>query len=91
LAVEVFSQITRAALRGEPVKNGKTFWIGSGPVVNFPLMTKGGSLPAMSRIQSESNRETAYLLSFQDGQAHTWPNKQGNALPCAFLFRKRRN
>jgi hypothetical protein len=56
LAVEIFGEITRAALRGEPVKNGKTFWIGSGPVVNFPLMTKGGSMPAPSRIQSASDR-----------------------------------
>jgi hypothetical protein len=46
LVVEVFSQITRAALRGKPVKNGKTFWIGSGPEEKFPPMTKGGSMPA---------------------------------------------
>jgi hypothetical protein len=56
LAVEIFGEITRAVLRGEPVKNGETFWIGSGPVVNFPLMTKGGSMPAPSRIQPASVR-----------------------------------
>jgi hypothetical protein len=38
------------------VKNGKTFWIGSGPVENFPPMTKGGSLSEMIRIQSASDR-----------------------------------
>jgi hypothetical protein len=47
LAVEVFSQITRAALRGEPVKNGKTFCVGPGPVEKFPPMTKGGSMPKL--------------------------------------------
>jgi hypothetical protein len=57
LAVEIFGEITRAALRGEPVKNGKTFWLGSGPVENFPLMTKGGSMPAPSRIQSAFDRQ----------------------------------
>jgi hypothetical protein len=57
LVVEIFGEITRAARCGEPVKNGKTFWIGSGPVVNFPLMTKGGSMPAPSRIQSASDRQ----------------------------------
>jgi hypothetical protein len=56
LAAEIFGEITRAALRGEPVKNGKTFWPGSGPVENFPPMTTGGSLSAMSRIQSASDR-----------------------------------
>jgi hypothetical protein len=56
LAVEIFGEITRAVLRGEPVKNGKTFWICSGPVENFPPMTKGGSLSEMSRIQSASDR-----------------------------------
>jgi hypothetical protein len=39
------------------VKNGKTFWLGSGPVENFPLMTKGGSMPAPSRIQPASDRQ----------------------------------
>jgi hypothetical protein len=73
------------------VKNGKTFWIGSGPVENFPPMTKGGSLSAMSRIQSESDGEIAYLLRLQHRQANPQPNKQGNALPCVFLFRKSRN
>jgi hypothetical protein len=57
LAVEIFGEITRAALRGEPVKNGKTFWLGSGPVEIFPPMTKGGSMPAPSRIQSASDRQ----------------------------------
>jgi hypothetical protein len=47
LVFEIFSQITRAALRGKPVKNGKTFWIGSGPVEKFPPMTKGGSMPKL--------------------------------------------
>jgi hypothetical protein len=56
LAFENFSQITRAALRGKPVKNGKTFWIGSGPVEKFPPMTKGGSMPAPRRIQSAFDR-----------------------------------
>jgi hypothetical protein len=56
LAVEIFGEITRAALRGEPVKNGKTFWLGSGPVEKFPLMTKGGSLPAPICIQPASVR-----------------------------------
>jgi hypothetical protein len=57
LAFEIFSQITRAALRGEPVKNGKTFWLGSGPVEKFPPMTKGGSLPAPICIQPASDRQ----------------------------------
>jgi hypothetical protein len=68
LAVEIFGEITRAALCGEPVKNGKTFWIGSGPVVNFPLMTKCGSMPAPSRIQSASDGffPLAYFEYFYD-------------------------
>jgi hypothetical protein len=56
LALEVFSQITLAALRGKPVKNGKTFWIGCGPVEKISPMTKGGSLPAPSSIPSASDR-----------------------------------
>jgi hypothetical protein len=56
LVVEIFGEITRAARCGEPVKNGKTFWIGSGPVENFPPTTKGGSLSEMIRIQSASYR-----------------------------------
>jgi hypothetical protein len=47
LALEIFSQISCAALRGKPVKNGKTFCLGFGPVENFSPMTKGGSLPAL--------------------------------------------
>jgi hypothetical protein len=56
LVVEISGEITRAALCGKPVKNGKTCWLGSGPGENFPLMTKGGSMPAMSLIQSGSDR-----------------------------------
>jgi hypothetical protein len=53
LAVEIFSEIIRAASCGQPVKNGKTFWIGSGPVENFPPMTKGGSLSTLeARMQN---------------------------------------
>jgi hypothetical protein len=68
LAVEVFGEITHAALRGEPVKNGKTFWIGSGPVESFPPTTKGGSMPAPSLIQSASDGffPLAYLEYFYD-------------------------
>jgi hypothetical protein len=59
LAVEIFSQVTRAALRGEPVKNGKTFWIGSGPVEKFPPTTKGGSIP---RLHTKTQNALMNLL-----------------------------
>jgi hypothetical protein len=72
LAVEVFGEITCAALRGEPVKNGKTFCVGSGPVEKFPLMTKGGSMPALSLIQSASDGffPLAYFEYFYDKVSH---------------------
>jgi hypothetical protein len=41
LVVEIFGKITRAALRGKPVKNGKTFWLGSGPVEKFSADDQG--------------------------------------------------
>jgi hypothetical protein len=64
LALEIFSQITLAALRGKPVKNGKTFWIGCGPVEKISPMTKGGSVPAPSPIPSAFDRH--FLLPYSE-------------------------
>jgi hypothetical protein len=57
LVVEIFGKITRAALRGKPVKNGKTFWLGIWTGGKNSPMTKGGSMPAPSLIQSASDRQ----------------------------------
>jgi hypothetical protein len=56
LVVEIFGKITRAALRGKPVKNGKTFWLGIWTGGKNSPMTKGGSMPAPSFIQPASVR-----------------------------------